>query len=237
MSAASAAWATCSAPCSAMARGQAAARAGRSAARSVETSARDPISNSRPRRKSAHRARGHRAVPDLPRLWRRAGRDLQDVPRVQRTRRRIARPGRLRGARVRVRSALAAGRCRPSAARRATGSAKFAAEEILITVPAGRGHRQQGSARGQGGRAPTAGRRATSVITFQVQPDRFFRRDGLDVIATVPLNIAQATLGSRISVRTLDGKKVAIRIPPGTPAGNASACRVRASRRMGSGAI
>jgi DnaJ-class molecular chaperone len=35
----------------------------------------------------------------------------------------------------------------------------------------------------------------------------------------VPLNIAQATLGTKISVRTLDGKKVAIRIPPGTPSG------------------
>ena len=57
------------------------------------------------------------------------------------------------------------------------------------------------------------------MITFQVQPDRFFRRDGLDVLATVPINIAQATLGSRISVRTLDGKKVAIKIPPGTPTG------------------
>jgi molecular chaperone DnaJ len=50
-------------------------------------------------------------------------------------------------------------------------------------------------------------------------PDRFFRREGRDVIASVSLNIAQATLGSRISVRTLDGKKVSIRIPAGTPAG------------------
>ena len=50
-------------------------------------------------------------------------------------------------------------------------------------------------------------------------PDKFYRRDGLDVIATVPLNIAQATLGTKISVRTLDGKKVAIKIPPGTPSG------------------
>ncbi len=39
------------------------------------------------------------------------------------------------------------------------------------------------------------------------------------MIATVPLNIAQATLGTKISVRTLDGKKVAIKIPPGTPSG------------------
>jgi molecular chaperone DnaJ len=52
-----------------------------------------------------------------------------------------------------------------------------------------------------------------------VQPDKFYSRDGLDVIAKVPLNIAQATLGTKISVKTLEGKKVAIRIPPGTPSG------------------
>ena len=57
------------------------------------------------------------------------------------------------------------------------------------------------------------------IITFNVLPDKFYRRDGLDVIATVPLNIAQATLGTKISVKTLDGKKVAIKIPPGTPSG------------------
>ena len=52
-----------------------------------------------------------------------------------------------------------------------------------------------------------------------MEPDRFFKREGLDLIAPVPINIAQATLGSKISVTTLDGKKVAIRIPPGTPSG------------------
>jgi molecular chaperone DnaJ len=57
------------------------------------------------------------------------------------------------------------------------------------------------------------------VITFQVQPDRFFRREGLDILCEVPLNVAQATLGTRLRVRTLDGKKVMLRIPPGTQPG------------------
>ena len=57
------------------------------------------------------------------------------------------------------------------------------------------------------------------MITFQVQPDRFFRREGLDIVADVPLNMAQAALGTRLRVRTLDGKKVLLRIPPGTQPG------------------
>ena len=56
-------------------------------------------------------------------------------------------------------------------------------------------------------------------MSFTVGTDRFFRREGLDLIATVPINIAQATLGSKISVKTIDDKKVAIRIPPGTASG------------------
>ena len=35
----------------------------------------------------------------------------------------------------------------------------------------------------------------------------------------MPINIAQATLGSRVSVKTLDEKKVALKIPAGTSAG------------------
>lgn len=92
-------------------------------------------------------------------------------------------------------------------------------KKILITVPAGADNGTKIRLRGQGGAGIQGAPAGDLLITFQVQPDRFFKRDGLDVIATVPLNIAQATLGSKISVKTLDGKKVAIRIPPGTPAG------------------
>ena len=36
---------------------------------------------------------------------------------------------------------------------------------------------------------------------------------------SVPINVAQATLGSKIRVRTVDGKKVALKVPPGTQSG------------------
>jgi len=92
-------------------------------------------------------------------------------------------------------------------------------KKILITVPPGTDNGSRIRLKGQGGRGQHNGQTGDLVITFQVEPDRFFRREGLDIIAPVPINIAQATLGSRISVRTLDGKKVAIRIPPGTSNG------------------
>jgi molecular chaperone DnaJ len=92
-------------------------------------------------------------------------------------------------------------------------------KKVLITVPPGSDTGTKIRLRGQGGGGADGGPPGDLVITLQVHPDRFFRREGLDVLASVPLNIAQATLGSKISVRTLDGRKVAIRIPAGTPSG------------------
>lgn len=89
----------------------------------------------------------------------------------------------------------------------------------MITVPAGSDTGSKVRLKGQGGRGANGGPAGDLIVSFEVLPDRFFKREGTDLIATVPLNIAQATLGSRISVRTLDDKKVAIKIPPSTPSG------------------
>jgi molecular chaperone DnaJ len=90
---------------------------------------------------------------------------------------------------------------------------------INITVPPGTETGSRIILRGQGQPGRPGGPQGDLIITFQVQPDRFFRREGLDVVADVPINLAQAVLGSRIRVRTLDGKKVLLRIPPGTQPG------------------
>jgi len=94
-----------------------------------------------------------------------------------------------------------------------------ARRKVLINVPPGVDTGGKIRLKGQGGKGTRNGPPGDLIITFNVQPDKFYKRDGLDVIATVPLNIPQATLGTRISVRLLDGKKVAIKIPQGTPSG------------------
>jgi molecular chaperone DnaJ len=90
---------------------------------------------------------------------------------------------------------------------------------VIITVPSGTEAGSKVRLKGQGlpGRAGEPA--GDLVVTFQVQPDRFFRRDGLDILCEVPINLAQALLGSRLRVRTLDGKKVVLKIPSGTQPG------------------
>ena len=91
--------------------------------------------------------------------------------------------------------------------------------KVSITVPAGVDTGTKIRLKGQGGKGTKNGPPGDLLITFTVTADRFYKREGLDLIAPVPINIAQATLGSRVSVKTLDGTKVAIKIPPGTASG------------------
>ena len=91
--------------------------------------------------------------------------------------------------------------------------------QIQVTIPAGVDNGSKIRLPGQGEKGPGGGQPGDLILTFRVQPDRFFTREGLDLHCTVPINFAQATLGSKIRVRTVDGKKVVLRIPPGTQAG------------------
>ena len=94
-----------------------------------------------------------------------------------------------------------------------------AKKKMMVQVPQGIDSGAKIRLKGQGGRGASGGANGDLLISFQVQPDRFYKREGLDLIAELPLNIAQATLGSKVRVSTLDGKRVSIRIPPGTSSG------------------
>jgi molecular chaperone DnaJ len=92
-------------------------------------------------------------------------------------------------------------------------------KRIMVTVPPGIETGQRLRLKGQGQRHATGDQAGDLIVAFQVEPDRFFQRDGLDVICTVPINLAQAVLGTKLRVRTLDGRRVVLKLPPGTGPG------------------
>lgn len=92
-----------------------------------------------------------------------------------------------------------------------------AERRVMITVPPGSDTGTKLRLKGQGGSGKSGA--GDLLVTFQVEPDRFFQRDGLDVHCEVKVNLAQVILGTKLRVRTLDGKKVLLRVPPGTQPG------------------
>lgn len=90
---------------------------------------------------------------------------------------------------------------------------------VVISVPPGTETGARVRLRGQGQSSRPGGAPGDLLVTFQVLPDRFFHREGLDIVCEVTINVAQAVLGTRLRVRTIDGKKVMLRIPPGTQPG------------------
>jgi molecular chaperone DnaJ len=89
----------------------------------------------------------------------------------------------------------------------------------MITVPGGADSGTKVRLKGQGEAGPPGGKSGDLLVTFEVEPDRFFTRDGLDLLCEIPVNLAQAVLGTRVKVRTVDGKKVVLKVPAGTPSG------------------
>ncbi|MCI0436717.1 MAG: molecular chaperone DnaJ [Gemmatimonadetes bacterium] len=91
--------------------------------------------------------------------------------------------------------------------------------QIILAVPAGVDTSSKLRISGQGEKGAAGAPSGDLIVTFKVRPHPFFRRDGLDIHCTVPINVAQALLGSKIRVKTVDGRKVALKIPPGTQSG------------------
>lgn len=89
---------------------------------------------------------------------------------------------------------------------------------IKVKVPAGieEGMQLRYSGEGEGG--VLGGSRGDLYVQVVIDAHPIFERDGTNVLCEVPISFAQAALGAKIDVPTLDGK-VAMNIPAGTQSG------------------
>jgi len=70
------------------------------------------------------------------------------------------------------------------------------------------------------GRPARHGRQAGDLIlTIEVEPHPYYRRQGLDLVIDLPLTIAEAALGASVRVPLLSGSAAEVRVPPGTSSG------------------
>jgi molecular chaperone DnaJ len=71
---------------------------------------------------------------------------------------------------------------------------------------------------GEGEPGPNGGPAGDLYVVLEVKEHKFFERRGADLYCTVPLSIAQATLGTELQVPGLNGEET-LKIPEGTQGG------------------
>ncbi|MFZ9017646.1 MAG: DnaJ C-terminal domain-containing protein, partial [Ilumatobacteraceae bacterium] len=68
-------------------------------------------------------------------------------------------------------------------------------------------------------------------VHLRVQPHDRFRRDEDDLVIDIPISIAQAALGTKVELATLDGDET-LAVPPGTQPGHVFVLRGRGVPRL-----
>jgi DnaJ-class molecular chaperone len=72
---------------------------------------------------------------------------------------------------------------------------------------------------------------ADLIVKISIEPHSFFRREGNHIFLDAPLTVAEAVLGTKIDVPTLDGTLVTVKVPPGTSSGARPAAFPRQGRQ------
>ncbi|HZV70459.1 MAG TPA: J domain-containing protein [Saprospiraceae bacterium] len=88
-------------------------------------------------------------------------------------------------------------------------------KNIRITIPAGIENGQTIKITGHGGPGVNGGPNGDLYITFQIENDTPFRREGPDLYTNIDLDIYTAVLGGDLMVETIDGK-VKLKVKPET---------------------
>ena len=101
------------------------------------------------------------------------------------------------------------------------------ARTIQARIPAGVKDGQKIRLKGKGAAGEQGGSAGDLFVVVKVRPHRLFRRKGDNLTLDVPVRFDEAALGAEITVPTLTGAPVKVRIPAGTPHGRAFRVRGR----------
>lgn len=99
------------------------------------------------------------------------------------------------------------------------GRVRHVTKTLEVKIPAGTISGQRMRLAGKGGIGYNGGPNGNLYLTINVVDDGKFKVDGRDVYLTVPLAPHEAVLGAEVVVPTLGGKKIAVKVPAGSKAG------------------
>jgi molecular chaperone DnaJ len=94
-----------------------------------------------------------------------------------------------------------------------------ASHRILITIPAGIDDGQQIRLPGEGEPGLHGAPSGDLYVAISVTPHQSLKRQGVDLIYELTVNVAQAALGDEVEVPTPEGPPVKLKVPAGTQTG------------------
>jgi len=97
---------------------------------------------------------------------------------------------------------------------------------ITVKIPAGVNDGARIRLAGEGEPGIRGGPPGNLYVLLHVQPHHIFRRNGDDTVLELAINVAQAALGDKVTIPTLDGEET-IAIPAGTQTGRVFRLRER----------
>ncbi|MDN4480720.1 DnaJ C-terminal domain-containing protein [Demequina muriae] len=101
----------------------------------------------------------------------------------------------------------------------ATITLRTATGDITTRLPVGVRDGQKIRLRGKGRPSANGGPAGDLLLTVRVAKHPVFSADGRNLHITVPVTYDEAVLGATVEVPTLDGGRVKVKIPAGTPSG------------------
>jgi len=104
---------------------------------------------------------------------------------------------------------------------------------VAVKIPRGAHDGQTLRLRGKGGAGYGSGPPGDALITLSLRPHPVFRREGDDILVTLPITIDEAILGGKVTAPTIAGP-VSLSIPKGTSSGRVLRLRGRGVTRSGS---
>jgi DnaJ-class molecular chaperone len=97
---------------------------------------------------------------------------------------------------------------------------------LEVTIPRGTADGQTIRLRGKGGPGLGDGPPGDALVTLAVRPHRLFRREGNDIVITLPITLDEAVIGGKVATPTIDGS-VSLTIPKGASSGQVLRLRGR----------
>ena len=87
--------------------------------------------------------------------------------------------------------------------------------KLSVKIPPGVDHGQPIRLTGEGDAGAGGGAAGSLYVVITVRPHQYFKRDEDDILYELRLNMAQAALGTEVTVPTVDGD-TPLSVPPGT---------------------